>query len=421
MVTLFSPVGTADPVTQLGDGPLLHIIRHRRPDKVVLFLSPAMTEFQRQDERYTRAIEFLAESVGIPAPEVQLIESSFEEVYRFDRYIEEFEPILKDLSGEGDVLVNTSSGTAGMAQALVALGSFGRLNLELLQVLTPKRGINSSNDRENPKRYDLDLLWELNQDNESAAVCRIVSVATPNFSERLLRGNVITLVRDYEYEAAYEVVCQMSTVSDAAKQMIQAAACRLNLDGGLPATVFAKTDVSYKANDLLLEYLYVMEVRLKQGHWADFIRSMTPALAEQMRLKLNEYLPEEMYSVQSKDKTSYRFNAEAIRKNERLFEALSWCQEKYEGEAFIESGHYWCLVQEYCDDQQAVNAISQLRNAEKNCRNSLAHTLKASSKAALERSCSMSLENIMSALFELHGQAKPGLYDRINQRIIDSI
>ena len=198
MITLFSPVGTADPVTQLGDGPLLHIIRHRRPDKVVLFLSPAMTEFQRQDKRYTRAIGLLAESVGVPAPEVRPIESSFEEVYRFDRYIEEFEPILQDLSGEGDVLVNTSSGTAGMSQALVALGSFGRLNLELLQVLTPKRGINSSNDRENPNKYDLDLLWELNQDNNSDAACRIVSVTTPNFSERLLRGNVITLVRDYE-------------------------------------------------------------------------------------------------------------------------------------------------------------------------------------------------------------------------------
>ncbi|WP_418315864.1 type III-A CRISPR-associated CARF protein Csm6, partial [Senegalimassilia anaerobia] len=247
MVTLFSPVGTADPVTQLGDGPLLHIIRHRRPDRVVLFLSPAMTEFQQQDERYTRAIGLLAESVGIPAPEVQLIESSFEEVYRFDRYIEEFEPILKDLSGEGEVLVNTSSGTAGMSQALVALGSFGRLNLELLQVLTPKRGINSSNDRENPNKYNLGLLWELNQDNESGAACRIVSVATPNFSERLLRGNVITLVQGYEYEAAYKLACQMSTGSDATRQMIEAAACRLNLDGGLPAKVFGGTEVSYKA------------------------------------------------------------------------------------------------------------------------------------------------------------------------------
>ena len=416
MVTLFSPVGTADPVTQLGDGPLLHIIRHRRPDKVVLFLSPAMTEFQRQDERYTRAIELLTESVGIPSPEVQLIESSFEEVYRFDRYIEEFEPILKDLSGEGDVLVNASSGTAGMAQALVALGSFGRLNLELLQVLTPKRGINSSNDRENPKQYDLDLLWELNQDNESGAACRIVSVATPNFSERLLRGNVITLVQGYEYEAAYKLACQMSTASDATRQMIEAAACRLNLDGGLPAKVFGGTEVSYKANDLLLEYLCVMEVRLAQGHWADFVRSLTPALTQLMKRRLSEYLPEERYTLFANGRSTNQYNVEAISKDPRLSSTLRL--RYFDGKpVFITNDAYGRLVQEYCEDQRVKDAILRLRNAERNCRNSIAHTLAASSKAALERSCSMTLEDI----FELHGQAKPGLYDRVNQRIIDSI
>lgn len=420
MVTLFSPVGTADPVTQLGDGPLLHIIRHRRPDRVVLFLSPAMTEFQQQDERYTRAIGLLAESVGIPAPEVQLIESSFEEVYRFDRYIEEFEPILKDLSGEGEVLVNTSSGTAGMSQALVALGSFGRLNLELLQVLTPKRGINSSNDRENPNKYNLGLLWELNQDNESGAACRIVSVATPNFSERLLRGNVITLVQGYEYEAAYKLACQMSTGSDAARQMIEAAACRLNLDGGLPAKVFGGTEVSYKANDLLLEYLCVMEVRLAQGHWADFVRSLTPALTELMKRRLGEYLPEERYTLFANGRSTNRYNAEAINGDPRLSLALSSCH--YDNRnAFVTNDAYGRLVREYCEDQRAKDAILRLRNAEKNCRNPLSHTLTASPKAALERLCSMKMEDIMSTLFELHGQAKPGLYDRINQRIIDSI
>lgn len=420
MTTLFSPVGTADPVTQLGDGPLLHIIRHRRPDKVVLFLSPAMAGFQQQDKRYTRAIELLAESVGVPAPEVRLIESSFEEVYRFDRYIEEFEPILKDLSGEGDVLVNTSSGTAGMSQALVALGSFGRLNLELLQVLTPKRGINSSNDRENPNKYDLDLLWELNQDNNSGAGCRIVSVATPNFSERLLRGNVITLVQGYEYEAAYKLACQMSTASDAAKQMIQATACRLNLDGGLPAKVFGGTEVSYKANDLLLEYLYVMEVRLAQGHWADFVRSLTPALTELMKRRLSEYLSEERYTLFANGRSTNRYNVEAIDGDFRLSSVLSLCH--YDNRnAFITNDAYGRLVQEYCEDQRVKDAILQLRNAEKNCRNSIAHTLAASSRAALERLCSMTLDDIMRTLFELHGQAKPGLYDRINQRIIDSI
>ena len=420
MTTLFSPVGTADPITQLGDGPLLHIIRHRKPDKVVLFLSPAMAAFQRQDERYTRAIELLVEAGCAPMPEVRLIESDFEEVYRFDRYIEEFEPVLKELARKGKALVNASSGTAGMAQALVALGSFGRLNLELLQVLTPARGINKRNDRENPNEYELDCLWELDQDNEPGAECRIISVATPNFSERLLRENVITLVKGYEYEAAYRLACQMVTASDAAKRMIEAAACRLNLDGGLPAKVFGGTDVSYKANDLLLEYLYVMEVRLAQGHWADFVRSMTPALTELMKRKLSAYLPEEAYTLFSNGKSTGRYNVEAINGDFRLASALYSCH--YDNRnAFVTSDAYVRLVQEYCEDQQAKNAILQLRNAEKNCRNSLAHALKASSKAALERSCSMKLGDIMSTLFELYGSAKPGLYDRINQRIIDSM
>lgn len=171
MTTLFSPVGTADPFTQLGDGPMLHIIRHRQPSKVVLYLSPAMTVYQHKDQRYTKAIDFLSESAGIPLPEVRIIESDYDEVYRFDLYIEEFESILKELSVfDESVLVNVSSGTAGMAQALVALGSFGRINLELLQVLTPRRGINVRHDRENPDEYDFDVLWEWNCDIEQNSV-----------------------------------------------------------------------------------------------------------------------------------------------------------------------------------------------------------------------------------------------------------
>ena len=219
---------------------------------------------------------------------------------------------------------------------------------------------------------------------------------------------------------AYKLICQMSTASDAAKQMIQATACRLNLDGGLPAKVFGGTEVSYKANDLLLEYLYVMEVRLAQGHWADFVRSLTPALTELMKRRLSEYLPEERYTLFANGRSTNQYNVEAISKDPRLSSTLRL--RYFDGKpVFITNDAYGRLVQEYCEDQRVKDAILQLRNAERNCRNSIAHTLAASSKAALERSCSMTLEDIMSTLFELHGQAKPGLYNRVNQRIIDSI
>lgn len=51
---LFSPIGTADPITALGDGPMLHIVRHYRPIVVVLFLSAEIAAFENADRRTPR-------------------------------------------------------------------------------------------------------------------------------------------------------------------------------------------------------------------------------------------------------------------------------------------------------------------------------------------------------------------------------
>lgn len=421
MTTLFSPVGTADPFTQLGDGPMLHIIRHRQPSKVVLYLSPAMTAYQHKDQRYTKAIDFLSESAGTPLPEVRIIESDYDEVYRFDLYIEEFESILKELSVfDESVLVNVSSGTAGMAQALVALGSFGRINLELLQVLTPRRGINARHDRENPDEYDFDVLWEWNCDIEQNSDSRIVSVKTPNFSEKLLKESVITLITSYEYGAAGELVNKMTLVSEEATQMINAAASRLNLDGGAPVRVFGGTDLAYRTNDLLLEYLYVMEVRFAQGHWAEFMRSLSPALTELMKRKLQPYLPETAYTLFKNSKPTQKYNVEAINADPRLDSTLRSSHYKNKN-AYITNAAYARLIEEYCNDACVVEDIKRLRHAERISRNPLSHTLRASSRKMIEKECGLSLDDIMKTLFDLHGSAKPGLYSRINQAIIASL
>lgn len=213
---------------------------------------------------------------------------------------------------------------------------------------------------------------------------------------------------------------QMSEASETAKEIVKAAACRLNLDGSLPAKIFAKTDVSYKANDLLLEYLYVMEVRLAQGHWADFVRFLTPALTGLMKRRLESYLPENVYTVFERGQSSNKYNVESIKKDSRLARTLLPCH--YENKnAFITNDAYGRLIREYCEDTRVRDLVLKLRNAERHCRNSLAHTLRASSKVSLERLCGMTLEDVMDALFELYGTTERGLYDRINQRIVDTM
>ena len=421
MSILFSPIGTADPMTQLGDGPMLHIVRHRAPKKVVLFLSPAMAEHQREDGRYVKAIELLSDSLGRSMPEVQLVESSFKEVYRFDHYIEEFEQVLQGLAAESEgrpVLVNASSGTPGMEQALVALGAFGRLNLELLQVTSPRNDANKPHDREDSHDYDLDLLWELNEDGHPDAKMRIHSVDMPNFSNRLLRENVIALVRCYEYEAADVLARQMTCANPKALEMIRAAADRLNLDHQRPARVFGGTELSYRANDPLSEHLYVMEARLKQGHWADFIRLLTPALTEFMKRALRPYLPEGRY-LQMGDNGLYtdRYNWEKVSQDERL--SLVLRRKMSEGKVFADNDALMMLIREYCDDEGVVGKVERLRRMEQRCRNLLAHTITSSARSRLEKEGGLSLDEVLAYLFDLHGGLKPGLYDRISAAIVD--
>ena len=423
MSVLFSPVGTADPLTILGDGPMLHIVRQYRPQKVVLFLSPAMARFQNEDQRYSMAIELLAESEGFVMPELELIESDYEDVYRFDHYIAEFEGILERLSEEADgkpILVNATSGTPAMEQALVALGAFGRLNLKLLQVTTPNRGINAGGDRENPNGYDLTVLWELNESARNKRTeNRVVEVESPHFADRLLRENVIALVNSYEYEAALELTNQMQVVNPQAKEMIQAASGRINLDGGLAAKVFGGSELAYKPNDLLLEYLYVMEMRLNQGHWAEFLRAMTPALTAIMERCLRPYLPESKYLQMESGRPTNKLDFESIDRDAGLRYVLG--QYDKGKTTYVTNAILMELVENYCLDEHVKDLIRSVRDVESKCRNMLAHELCSSTKIRIEKIGKMPLETVMKHLFSLHGSAKPGLYKRINQAIVNQL
>lgn len=419
MTILFSPIGTADPLTQLGDGPMLHIVRHRAPDKVVLFLSPAMAEHQRSDARYTKAIDMLVASTGQRRPELMLIESTFQDVHRFDHYIEEFERELLGLAEEAGneaILANVSSGTPGMEQALVALGAFGRLNLELLQVATPKKGVNSRHDREDPHNYDLDVLWELNPDEQEGSEARLRRVQSPNFADRLLRGNVIALVRQYEYEAAYILASQMRDANPGAIDMIRAAADRLNLDAQMPAKVFGGTELAFKSNDLMLEHIYVMEVRLRQGHWGEFLRLLTPVLTQIMKRALRPYLPEGRYLLAENGIYTERYDWLKIEQDERLRGVLQ--RKMRDGSVFVNNDTFMVLMREYCEDDHVLSMVEKLRRMENKCRNPLAHTITSSAKRRLEKEGGSSLEEIFAYVVELHGGVRQGLYDRVSEAIV---
>ena len=58
---LFTCVGTSDPVREMRDGSMLHIMRHYRPEKVYIFLSKEMEDFEKADRRLEKTFCFVNE------------------------------------------------------------------------------------------------------------------------------------------------------------------------------------------------------------------------------------------------------------------------------------------------------------------------------------------------------------------------
>ena len=62
---LFSPIGNHDPFgfgkneNEVTEGPLLHIIRHYKPEAIILFLTKEMFGKEEKDNRYTTCIKKL--------------------------------------------------------------------------------------------------------------------------------------------------------------------------------------------------------------------------------------------------------------------------------------------------------------------------------------------------------------------------
>ena len=86
---LFSPVGGTDPIatSNFRDGSMLHICRCYKPDKVYLYMSKEILEFQNKDQRYTYCLEKLGEKCGCSFEYALIERPDMENVQEFDPFI----------------------------------------------------------------------------------------------------------------------------------------------------------------------------------------------------------------------------------------------------------------------------------------------------------------------------------------------
>ena len=135
---LLTFAGNSDPTRNNYDGPMLHICRYYRPEKIYLVLT---SEMQKRNENkiYEKAIKENLENYN---PVFEYINTDIDNAHLFDIYFDKINGAFNKIKSEypnAEVLVNITSGTAQMISNLVMYAVDAvNINIIPVQVATPE-------------------------------------------------------------------------------------------------------------------------------------------------------------------------------------------------------------------------------------------------------------------------------------------
>ncbi len=433
-IILFSPLGGTDPISgsNCQDGSMLHICRVYKPTKIILYMSKEILENQEKDDRYHYALEHLfrlQQREGVVIEEIKRPELTY--VQEFDFFYKDFREIIGKIFAEMDtsdrLLLNISSGTPAMKSGLLVLQTLGEYPAAtMIQVSTPAGKMNEHTHKD----YDIELLWDLNEDNEPDFKNRCQVVQCPTLSkiknEEIIKKHIA--VYDYQAAAAVAETMQPEDTQSYLKYLKMAEA-RILLD-------FPTVDKWQKkiAEDCLpvksgnsrkyFEYALNLSIKLKRKEYADFIRGITPiivdlfemVLKKQCNIDVNAYT-KSASEVRTWDKTKLEGTNLQITLNENYNGNFRYGP--------IYSDHLRVLIQAYSQDMRLHSLVNDLRQVEEKIRNMAAHQIVSITDEKIEEKTGFTGKQIMDKIISMFSYTGMNIdkkswssYDELNQWIL---
>lgn len=443
MRILFTPAGDTDPVRGFHDGAILHILRHYPADKVILFLTKDMEEKEDEMHCYTRGIASVAPDVT-----VEILRSGITEPQKYEKLtaIQDAFASAYDAHPEAEWLLNVSSGTPQI-KTVMALLALDYPRTKAIQVPSPEGKSNRGN---HPCRTADELIEMLdcNEDAEPGAVNRCEEPPLLLLKRHGLLRQVTSLVRNYEYAGALQIVRQnKNCFSPISEKLLQHAALRRDLMWKEANKVIAQ----YEGKPLIegagdfSEYFQVMEMRQRKKQYPEFIVKLSPILASlgmQYIQKIPGFTLSEIGYLK-KDRTGNQiFYIDRERMNENWRGLVSYLENAFGG--MLRPGPIYfsliVLISEYLEEgklqgnekhSQITRLFKELRSVEESVRNPIAHEITNMSDERIQSLTKnvvgegLSSKEILQRLHQLtrliHGSDIRWTYDELNDKIIKSL
>ncbi|WP_288619473.1 type III-A CRISPR-associated CARF protein Csm6 [uncultured Eubacterium sp.] len=438
-IILFTPVGGTDPIssTNCRDGSMLHICRNYKPDKVIMYMSKEMLENQETDDRYRYCLDRLSKLQQHEIKYKIVERRELTEVHEFDYFYEDFREIIRQIYEEMDetdtLMINVSSGTPAMKSGLLVLQTLGEFPAKMIQVATPERKINEHIH----KNYDVELLWELNEDNEDGSLNRCREIKCPTLSkikkEEIIKKHILA----YDYSAALEVTDTMQKDEvESYRDLLYMASQRMMLDFENVDKMIRKTGIQClpvrgSGERKYFEYACNMEIRLKKKEYVDFIRSVTPLIVDLFELilkkrchvKIDDYC---RFSTRD-GKGHRRWSMQRLKDTTVLKILNDGFDGNFNGQD-ISSEHLKVLIESLDTDQHLIELVRAVRSVEDNVRNLAAHQIISVTEEKIQKLTGFSSDKIMEMIKELFNYTGINIkkeywdsYDEMNKIIISKM
>ena len=334
---LLTFAGNTDPTRGNYDGPILHICRYYRPEKIYLVLT---SEMQKRNENkiYEKAIK---ESLKDYNPIFEYINTDIYNAHLFDIYFNKINETFNKIKSEypdAEVLVNITSGTAQMISNLVMYTvDATNINIIPVQVATPEGKGNTSkvvNDS-----YKVTDEKENNFDNiEEFRTNRILFPDLRQYSRLLVKNQIKELLKKYEYSTCLELLKRdIFQENSKLNGLLNFANDRRHLkglksNGKLKSLNDKKFDKFYYYNKnetvenkvkewyKIVDYFALANIKQKSGDIAGYTIMLEPLIVNIYLSILRDIFGKKLLDIfkKSKKKDGYRIDISKIEKYDEL-------------------------------------------------------------------------------------------------------
>lgn len=412
MKILISAVGDTDPIRNFHDGPLLHIVRVYRPEKIVLVHS------ERSLTKHDKLVKAL-KSIKDYSPEIIQDGGVLPDakVAIFDEMYDTVSSIVKKYISDDEIILNISSATPQIISAMFAVNRISDFNVTAVQVLTPQHKSNEGLRHDNQE--DIDTLIETNLDNQSDYTNRTLEDTGMKFSQDLTKRNLKALIDNYDYQGALELLRALklpkkqesfSNIKELRKKLTEISDT-IKIQG-MPDKI-VKAKLSNQAKSALNSYLNI-DRNHKQGNIAEVL----------IRVKsLVEFILENYLNNHFLDVITYKEDGKPFLNASKYPEILKKFQEdaKMRGKKY-HSGYlslptYIGILKFFEPNHDLLKHIYEIQKINQ-VRNQVAHSLQAFDRENLTKVSSAVFESkqILLASFDIDNHWF-SFYEDLNKEI----